>query len=572
MKKIKLFALAVTCLLFSNINAQAPSVGVTGFNNSSFDQVPFAGPGVAYPNAMTAPNVASSGFNFHIGAVGAYVITQVDHGSGSYDGAITATNVTPPGNPVYYQTFAFTSVTLTKFKLNAVKVKIDNASGSPIPMILAGVVAGESSGATVNFVAMPGSNWVTVSTASNPNFTNINGVIAINLTGTPAITEMAFDDIDISSPVVQPNIPVFTTQPVNKTVCSNGTTTYTATATNAAAYFWLMSTDGLIWNPINSSNAGTTFTGYNTNTLTVTNPSTTLNGLYVGATAVNAVGVNKGSTSARLYVTTAPTVAAITGGNNVCVGSDLQLADATTSGVWSIVGGRATITTGGKVTGTSAGTTQVKYTVAGGACSGISTLNFTVNALPGVPNITYAPGTVNPANASGYCKNKTFTLVGTPSTPGSFTWQGLGVVDGTNIAGGGGSVSASGVVFTGTIAGAASVKYTYTNLNGCSNSRTTSGNIVACSSRGLGGASKESNNNNFTLYPNPSKGVANINIDNAITGSTVTVLNLMGKQIKTQLLTIGNNKIDVSNLSKGIYMVNVNFANGQLKTQKLIIE
>ena len=64
---------------------------------------------------------------------------------------------------------------------------------------------------------------------------------------------------------------------------------------------------------------------------------------------------------------------------------------------------------------------------------------------------------------------------------------------------------------------------------------------------------------------------SDINLKNATTGTTATIFNLMGKQVKTQVLSIGNNNINISELPKGIYTISVSNSDG-LKTQKIILE
>ncbi len=555
--------LFVSALFFSVLGiAQVPAYGVTGFNNDTYDQYPFA-TGTAYPTVMTATNVASTGWSFHIGAIGAYVITQVDKAtSGSYDGAITATNVTPNGFPKLYQTFAFTSTNLSMFKLNSVKVKIDNSSALPVPMILAGVISGANTGSTQNFLAMPGSNWVTLTTSIDPNFSNINGVIIINATGSASVAEMAFDDINISAPNVLAIPPVITVQPTDKTVCSNKSTTFSGTATGASSYFWLMSNDGLIWNPITSSNAGTTFSGYNTNTLTVNNASIALNGLYLGMTAVSSLGVNKGSNSVRLYVNAAPNVPAISGSNQVCVGSSISLSNSLSGGVWSSYAvGRATVNSTGQVYGNSVGTSDITYTVTAGGCSTSVSKSISVMPLPTMPSIGYAAGTVNPqagAPAGSYCVGKTFTVEGTPA---GGTWSSSGIV----------GVTALGVV-TINAAGAGTLTYTYTNGSGCSNSRSITGNGFTCSARSSNSFGESSiENNDLVVFPNPAKNKINISQEFVTTNAKITVSNIYGKNIKIQPLSIGNNSIDISNLASGVYFLNIN-NNGKSVTKKFVVE
>lgn len=556
MKKIKLIAAAFLFTVVNSLNAQSPSFGTTGFNNSAYDQVPFAS-GSAYPNVMTATNVANTYWNFHIGAIGIYVITQVDKSTGgAYDGAITASNVTPTGLPVLYQTFAFSTPGLTKFKLNSVKVRIYNSGNSPVPMLLAGVV-GTSAGSTTPFIAMPGSNWYTINTSTDPNFYNINGVIAINGTGSTAVGEMAYDDIDISTAIAGNPLPSFTSQPTDKTICSAGSTTFSATATDAASYFWLISNDGLIWNPITASNAGTVFSGYNTNTLTVNKPSTALNGLYVSLTAVNSTGGNKSSNAARLYVTSSPSAGNIIGANSVCVGSNVTYTNNVTGGAWSVVGGRAIINSSGVLTGTSAGATSVKYIVGSGSCVASTTIPLTVNAIPAIPSIAFASGTTGISGNGGYCINKTFTLVGNPA---GGSWLGIGGL----------SINSSGVVTIGSVLGPIGVKYTYTDSKGCSSSRTISSTAISCGPRGISSSSIQAGKEAFILYPNPARNIVEINTKYINPNTKVTITDMFGKVVQTQILSLGNNKIDVSKIAKGTYIVSV-LDNDILNTQKLVI-
>ena len=101
-------------------------------------------------------------------------------------------------------------------------------------------------------------------------------------------------------------------------------------------------------------------------------------------------------------VNTLPGVAAITGNTSVCLNNTTQLSDATGGGVWtSLDPGIATIDASGLVTGVSAGTATINYTVANIAtgCSSIASATVTVNAPPTVAPITgnfnVCPGTTS---------------------------------------------------------------------------------------------------------------------------------------------------------------------------------
>ena len=69
---------------------------------------------------------------------------------------------------------------------------------------------------------------------------------------------------------------------------------------------------------------------------------------------------------------------------------------------------------------------------------------------------------------------------------------------------------------------------------------------------------------NLSIYPNPSNDRVTISASSSL--KSITIIDLMGNEVlKTQSKTI-----DVSNLSIGIYMLNVQFENNQIVSKKLI--
>jgi hypothetical protein len=104
--------------------------------------------------------------------------------------------------------------------------------------------------------------------------------------------------------------------------------------------------------------------------------------------------------------------------------------------------------------------------------------------------------------------------------------------------------------------GAASKRYTITT-NGCSNSRTITGNVVTCAARGMNGIEngKLKMENEFTMYPNPTHSRFTIHDLPFIGAGSIVVTDLYGKQVKVQSLSMGTNTMDVSTLSKGMYFV-----------------
>lgn len=141
-----------------------------------------------------------------------------------------------------------------------------------------------------------------------------------------------------------------------------------------------------------------------------------LGGVVTGVTAGNVTvvyTVNGCSSNSALIVN--PTPAVIAGGAaSICISTPSPaFTNATGGGTWSITNGTgsATISGGGIVTGVSAGTATVVYTVAG--CS--STTPITIISTPII--------TVNPVNASTAVGSGASFSVTAINGPASYTWQ-----------------------------------------------------------------------------------------------------------------------------------------------------
>ncbi|WP_083476240.1 S8/S53 family peptidase [Lacinutrix mariniflava] len=75
---------------------------------------------------------------------------------------------------------------------------------------------------------------------------------------------------------------------------------------------------------------------------------------------------------------------------------------------------------------------------------------------------------------------------------------------------------------------------------------------------------------NFIMYPNPTNGVLNINLNSFNNTANLEIHNLLGQQVFTTNLTKSNNSVSVNNLSKGLYLVTVK-TNNTTATKKLVI-
>lgn len=72
------------------------------------------------------------------------------------------------------------------------------------------------------------------------------------------------------------------------------------------------------------------------------------------------------------------------------------------------------------------------------------------------------------------------------------------------------------------------------------------------------------NPNDFRLYPNPTSGIINIQTNQEI--KNISVYNHLGQLIATQKMP----QVNLANLSSGIYMIRVDFENGQTANKKVI--
>ncbi len=242
----------------------------------------------------------------------------------------------------------------------------------------------------------------------------------------------------------------------------------------------------------------------------------------------------------------------ISGSSNVCVGGSITLTANQSGGNWSSIAGRAVVFQGGVVVGTSGGTAKIKYTL--GNTSVVK--DIVVSILPNTPTFGIVAGTTGLTGFGGFCRNKSFTVVGKPS--GGF-WSSTGVFSITNL----------GLVTTANTSGSGTVTYSIADANGCINSRTASSNVTFLC-KGINNQ-QLAVNNQFIIYPNPAHNVVNIKINKLIGAGSFVITDLYGKQLKTQRLSIGANTIDVSSFAKGMYLVTVITDQGK-QTQKIVVE
>ena len=176
-------------------------------------------------------------------------------------------------------------------------------------------------------------------------------------------------------------------------------------------------------------------------------PSGVVHGIGAGTfpvTYTKTGNCNSAVVYASITVSSPPVAGTISGAGTVCVGGSVTLTESATLGTWSCTNTKATITSGGVVTGVAAGNDTVKYSVTNACGSVFASLPIVVNPLADAGTIT---------GAGGVCVGFSTTL---SDTTAGGTWTAVN----TNA-----SVTAGGVV-TGSTVGSDTIKYTVNNSCG----------------------------------------------------------------------------------------------------------
>ncbi len=181
----------------------------------------------------------------------------------------------------------------------------------------------------------------------------------------------------------------------------------------------------LLWNGSGTGNGATT------SSITVNSAGT-----YT-VTLTNSAGCSATSQQAAVGVNTNPTVAPITGTVTVVTGLTTQLADATGGGVWSSNSGNATVNASGLVTGVSAGSVVISYTVTNGSTGCATTVSTTVTVSQPSCTTPVISGTISNIivnSATGSCSGTAAyspVVSGTPAPVWSYTFSGASTASGS---------------------------------------------------------------------------------------------------------------------------------------------
>jgi len=325
------------------------------------------------------------------------------------------TTGTPPGTYVFYVTFADDACPLQGTMTRAFTVVID-----PAPLPIAGTFTVCAGATTTLTDPTAGGTWSS-STPSVGTIGSSSGIVGGISGGTTTISYTMSNGCYVTAVVtVVPSSSSPISGPTNVCIGSTITLTHpisggTWSVTGSAA---TISSSGVV-------------TGVSAGTVTVSYASST--------TCLTGV------TSLVVTVSAPLTVAPITGSSTVCPTATITLADATPGGVWSTTSPNASVSAGGVVTGITAGTAVISYSVTNVCGTVNATKTITINPLP-VPGTITGPSTV--------CIGSSISL---SSSASGGAWSCLPVSVAT--------VSATGSV-TGIGVGTATVSYTVTNSCG----------------------------------------------------------------------------------------------------------
>ncbi|RWU06135.1 MBG domain-containing protein [Pedobacter chitinilyticus] len=333
-----------------------------------------------------------------------------------------------------------------------------------------------TNGTNIGF-GLPGNGFIPINFATEGG-TNNTGVIIdqleIQLSSNYdyfAIDNFVFQDAPTCT------APVITGNPPNRSICVNGNTTFTGSATGATAYKWQVNT-GSGFTDI--SNGGV-YSNATTTTLTITGATAGMNGYTYRLVAMN--GVASCFTNSNVATLTTSNITASTAKNDaLCYGGTGSAAVSPSGGIggytysWSPSGG-----TGSIATGLTAGTYTVTITDAIGCqITKTITINQPASALSAASGGGFTTVSCNGGS------NGTATVAPTGGTPPyTYSWAPSG---GTNATATGLSVGVYTVTVTDNNNCQVTRNFTITQPTALSTSSTSQTNI-ACNGGATGSAS-----------------------------------------------------------------------------------
>ncbi len=366
--------------------------------------------GVCIGNTITLVDSITGG----VWSTGASSIATVNSGTGVVTGVSAGTVII---------TYAVTGSCGTAFSTHSVTVITPPSAGT---ISGATTVCVGSSAVLVDSTVSGGVTW----TSSNPSVATVSAGGTVIGLSTGSVTITVTEGTTCGSAFATHAMTVISTPYAGSlsgpsTVCTGSSITLTDSVT------------------------GGSWSSSNTSVATVGTSFLQVFGVAAGTSTISYVVSNSCGTAVAtkmITVTGAASVSAITGTSTVCSSATIALSDATTGGVWtSSNAGVATVNSStGIVSGVSAGSVTISYSVAGSCGTGVATKAITVISAPLAGSIS---------GASTVCAGSSVTF--SDSISGG-TWS-----SSSSIA----TVSGSGVVF-GLTAGTATISYAVTNSCG----------------------------------------------------------------------------------------------------------
>ncbi len=227
--------------------------------------------------------------------------------------------------------------------------------------------------------------------------------------------------------------PVFTNAPSrNLFICTgSGTTSLNSLLSVIDSDFCQTETWTVISGAVHGSLSGfTTSAASNGDTVTPSGLGYTPTTGYSGMDSFSIrVGDGFDYDTIKIIVTIASTPGTVTisGPSNVCVSSTITLVNSAAGGAWSSNNmAVATVTTGGIVTGVTAGTAIISYYISAGCGTSLATKTITVNPIPGISATPLSPA---------FCSGVSTTITASGAT--TYTWlpgTGLSATTGSSVA------------------------------------------------------------------------------------------------------------------------------------------
>ena len=359
---------------------------------------------------------------------------------------------------------------------------------------------------------------------------------------------------------------------------------------------------------LSDTTSGATWSSSNTSIATIGTSTGTVTGIGAGTTTISYT-TSGGVATFTVTVIPLPSAGTISGALTVCISSTTSLSDGITGGIWSsgttII---ATVGSTGIVSGVSAGTATISYSVTNSCGSAIATKIATVNPLPYAGSITGtavvcagsatslsntvtggiwgsgntaiatigSTGMVNGISAgtatisysvTNSCGTAIATQIQTVNplpNAGSITGassictdSSIVLTDGT--AGGVWSSSdttIAAVGSTGVVDGisSGSVTISYSVTNSCGTVSTTETVTVNSCTAGISGIPTPTED--ITIYPNPTKN--NITVASFTPINSIAISNLIGQNVYSGSFNKNMAVVSLGQLPDGVYIVKIN--------------